>query len=74
MTTDLFIEDQHHLNAAKGWLELGNHVEAYVELEKIAPVNRLALEVLSVRWELYKKTKQWVAAASCTGCRTPRHG
>lgn len=32
--TELFIEDVHHLNAAKGWLELGNHVEAYHELER----------------------------------------
>jgi hypothetical protein len=27
--------DEHHLNAAEGWLELGNHLEANEELEKI---------------------------------------
>jgi tetratricopeptide (TPR) repeat protein len=50
---DLFIEDVHHLNAAKGWLELGNHLEAFEELEKIAPVNRSVPEVLEVRWQVY---------------------
>ena len=27
--------DTHHLRAALGWLELGNHVEANAELEQI---------------------------------------
>jgi hypothetical protein len=26
-----------HLQAAQGWLELGNHIEANQELEKITP-------------------------------------
>jgi len=51
--SDLFIEDAHHLRAAKGWVELGNHVEAYHELEKIAPRNRTAPDVLEVRWQIY---------------------
>lgn len=51
--TDLYIEDLHHLDAAKGWIELGNHVEAFNELEKIAPRNRAAPEVLEVRWQIY---------------------
>ena len=29
--------DSHHLLAAQGWLELGNHLEANAELEQIAP-------------------------------------
>jgi hypothetical protein len=32
--------DTHHLNAVLGWLELGNHVEANAELEKVTPVLR----------------------------------
>ena len=51
--TDLFIEDERHLNAAKGWIDLGNHIEAFNELEKIAPRNRAAPEVLEVRWQIY---------------------
>lgn len=53
MTTELFIEDVHHLNAAKGWIELGNHVEAYHELEKIAPIHRSEPDVLELRWQIY---------------------
>jgi hypothetical protein len=29
--------DSHHLNAAVGWLELGNDIEATEELDKIKP-------------------------------------
>ena len=29
--------DSFHLLAAQGWLELGNHVEANEELDKITP-------------------------------------
>lgn len=32
--------DSHHLEAAQGWLELGNHLEANEELEKISPAMR----------------------------------
>jgi tetratricopeptide (TPR) repeat protein len=46
-------EDTHHLSAAKGWVELGNHLEAFDELEKIDPLNRAHPEVLGVRWEIY---------------------
>jgi predicted Zn-dependent protease len=53
MTDDLFIEDEHHLRAAKGWIELGNHVEAFLELEKICPSRRDVPEVLEARWQIY---------------------
>jgi len=29
--------DRHHLQAAEGWLELGNPLEANEEVEKITP-------------------------------------
>jgi hypothetical protein len=32
--------DSIHLQAAQGWLDLGNPIEANEELEKIAPQNR----------------------------------
>lgn len=33
--------DLHHLRAAVGWLELGKHIEANEELEKITPNSSL---------------------------------
>jgi hypothetical protein len=33
--------DSYHLEAAQGWLELGNHLEANEELEKISPALRI---------------------------------
>src|SRR5262245_13928258 len=51
-----------HLEAAQGWLELGNHVEANEELERIAPALRSHPDVLAVRWDVYSKAGQWAAA------------
>lgn len=53
---------ENHLNAAKGWLELGNHAEATRELEQIAPSLRVHPDVLEVRWSIYAKTRMWTAA------------
>jgi tetratricopeptide (TPR) repeat protein len=60
--TALPIEDTHHLKAAKGWVELGNHLEAFDELEKIAPLNRAHPDVLGVRWQIYTLAKKHDAA------------
>jgi len=54
--------DNFHIRAAQGWLELGNHVEADEELEKITPERRAHPAVLEVRWEIYAKAKKWDAA------------
>jgi len=54
--------DTHHLQAAQGWLELGNHIEAIEELENIAPQLRAHPEALKVRWEIYAAAKKWEAA------------
>ena len=51
-----------HLRAAQGWLELGNHVEAHEELEKITPSLQAHPDVLTVRWEVYAAAKKWDAA------------
>ncbi len=51
--------DSLHLQAAQGWLELGNHVEAEVELAKIAPRRQTHPAVLEVRWEVSAKAKKW---------------
>lgn len=51
--------DVHYLKAAEGWLELGNHLEAYEELKKIGVQQRFHPLVLLVRWEIYAKGKHW---------------
>ena len=53
--------DSIHLNAAEGWLELGNRVEAFEELEQITPQLRVHPDVLEVRWQIYAKEKKWDA-------------
>jgi predicted Zn-dependent protease len=51
-----------HVQAAQGWLELGNHVEANEELEKITPQSRAHPDVLEMRWQIYAASKKWDAA------------
>jgi tetratricopeptide (TPR) repeat protein len=55
--------DSHHLDAAQGWLELGLHLEANEELEKISPEMRVHPDVLEIRWQIYAKEKRWQACA-----------
>jgi len=47
--------DKFQIEAAEGWLMLGNPVEANEELEKISPENRRHPAALSVRWQVYAK-------------------
>ena len=49
----------HHLQAAEGWLGLGDWQEANEELEKISPQNRAHPDVLEVRWQVYAAAKRW---------------
>jgi predicted Zn-dependent protease len=51
-----------HLQAAEGWLELGNHSEANEELEKITLENREHPAVLQVRWQICGTANKWEAA------------
>src|ERR1700722_563014 len=53
--------DSHHLSAALGWLELGNHLEAYEELEKIAPKLRAHPDVLEICWGIHYLAQKWEA-------------
>jgi tetratricopeptide (TPR) repeat protein len=57
--TPLGPPDRRFLEAAEGWLELGNPAEAHAELERIAPNQRAHPEVLMVRWTLSADAKQW---------------
>lgn len=54
--------DSLRLLAAQGWLELGNHLEANEELERIDARLRLHPDVLEMRWQIYAKAKRWEAA------------
>jgi hypothetical protein len=51
--------DIHCLNAAEGWLELGNHLEADNELDNITPEFRAHPIVLQMRWRVYSQAKKW---------------
>jgi tetratricopeptide (TPR) repeat protein len=54
--------DTHHLLAAQGWIELGNHLEANEELENITAENRAHPAVLEVRWQIYAQAEKWKGA------------
>jgi predicted Zn-dependent protease len=53
---ELSASDKHHLNAAGGWLDLDEPVEANKELEEIGFANRTHLEVLFLRCRVYLAT------------------
>jgi len=53
--------DSLHLQAAQGWLELGNHLEADKELDEITPELRTHPDVLEIRWQIYSRAKKWDA-------------
>jgi hypothetical protein len=51
--------DVFHLNAAFGWLELGNPSEAAADLERISPAHQNHPDVLEVRWQIRARLEQW---------------
>ncbi len=51
--------DRLHLNAAEGWLGLGNAVEAEQELAQITPAMRAHPDVLTMRCEICGHAKRW---------------
>lgn len=57
--------DTHYLNAAQGWLELGDSKEAAAELDRITPPLQLAPEVLELRWRIHAHEKQWEECVAC---------
>ena len=59
----LELHDQRHLEAAQGWFELGNCIEATEELEQITPEMRGHPSVLEVRFQIYAAAKKWEYAA-----------
>jgi tetratricopeptide (TPR) repeat protein len=59
--------DSFHLQAAQGWLELGNDHEANEELEQITPELRSHPDVLEVRWHIYAHAKKWEVCVDLAG-------
>jgi tetratricopeptide (TPR) repeat protein len=59
----LDIDDARHLNAAVGWLGLGDLVSANEELDEITPEARAHPAVLNMRYQIYAKAKKWDMAA-----------
>jgi len=51
--------DRFHLNAATGWLGLGDFVSAHNELEQISPPMRVHPAVLLTRCEIYSAAGKW---------------
>ena len=62
MTQPLALSDQRHLDAADGWLGLGNWHEANEELEQIGPQMRAHPAVLETRLLVYTMAKKWEGA------------
>lgn len=54
--------DRHHLNAAAGWLELGDLAEATRELARLSEAGRTHPEVLALRWHLLADHGDWADA------------
>jgi tetratricopeptide (TPR) repeat protein len=56
------LPDQRHLDAAEGWLGLGDHLAANEELEQISASLRAHSVVLEVRYKIYAEAKKWDGA------------
>jgi len=54
--------ERFHIEAAEGWLMLGNATEANEELEQITGENSCHPCVLSMRWQVYAAAQWWEAA------------
>jgi hypothetical protein len=54
--------ERFQLEAAEGWLMLGNPIEAHEELEKISGDSSYHPAVLSMRWQVYAAARWWEAA------------
>ena len=62
--------NSHFLEAAVGWLELGNPSEALAELNQIADEFMDHPQVLEVKWQVFARTEKWdkslpIAQAFC---------
>lgn len=60
--------DSHHWSAAEGWLELGNHREAELELNLISASEQERVEVMALRWSIEAQSKSW-EKCTCVAAR-----
>lgn len=56
--------DSHYLNAAEGWLGLGDFQSALDELEFIDPALRSHPDVLAVRCDIFTDARKWPAVVA----------
>jgi len=61
MIPDLQQPDSLHLQAAEGWVGLGDFNTANDELEQISPAFRAHPNVLQLRWRIYAHAGKWDA-------------
>jgi predicted Zn-dependent protease len=54
--------DRFYLDAAAGWLLLGNLVEAKANLDQITPLGRLQPEAMLTRWQVFVQLREWEQA------------
>jgi Flp pilus assembly protein TadD len=54
--------DRHYVDAAEGWLELGDSAEAARELRRLSPAALGHTDVLDLRWRLHAARGQWDSA------------
>ncbi len=62
MSGQLGFPDQHHLDAAIGWLMLDNPQEARKEVEKISLLARLMPDTMVLRWQICARLMCWEQA------------
>jgi tetratricopeptide (TPR) repeat protein len=63
-TEKLSRSDRFAVDAATGWIMLGNADEAWAELEKISEGGRRVPEALELEWSIQAARKEWQAALS----------
>jgi predicted Zn-dependent protease len=59
VTKKLAPPDCHLVDAAMGWLELGNPAEALVELAQLSDRVRNDPLVLETKWQIFARTERW---------------
>lgn len=59
---ELNLYDRRQLEAAEGWLGLGNWLEAGKELEQMSPAMQARPDVLGIRWQIHAAAKRWEPA------------
>jgi tetratricopeptide (TPR) repeat protein len=70
MKRNIEAPDIFYLNAAAGWVDLGNLEEALAELDRISPERRAHPDVLEAKWQILARMDSWeptlpIAQAMC---------